>query len=109
MGLPVPNLVRKSKHVSQNCIKKSDMSVSDFTPHETEEIAEELDCECGADCIVQPLEPKGFVMLKLATKKTMKYFVELIKEMEPDGYKIKFLGNDSQIGHFVSQSLKILQ
>jgi hypothetical protein len=23
MGLPIPNLGRKSKHVSQNCIKKS--------------------------------------------------------------------------------------
>jgi hypothetical protein len=50
-----------------------------FYPHETEEFTEEGDCEDGVDCIAQPLEPNGFVLLKLATKKIMKYFVGLIQ------------------------------
>ena len=36
------------------------------------------------DCITQPLEPNDFVLLKLATEKTVKHFVGLIQEMEPD-------------------------
>ena len=90
LGFPIPNLGRKSKHVSQNCIKNSDISDSDFTPHETDEFSEEGNCENGADCTAQALEPNTFLLLKLSTKKTVKYFVELIKEMGLDGCRIKF-------------------
>jgi hypothetical protein len=45
------------------------MSDSDFTTHETDEFIEKDNCKIGLDCITQPLEPKYFVLLKLATKK----------------------------------------
>ena len=71
LGLPIPNLGRKPKHVSQNCINNSDKSDSDFASHETDGFTEEGDCEDGADCIAQPLGPNNFVLLKLKTKKTV--------------------------------------
>jgi hypothetical protein len=37
-----------------------------------------------------PIEPNDFVLVKFATKKTVKYFVVLIQEFGPDNYKIKF-------------------
>jgi hypothetical protein len=45
------------------------MSDSDLTTHKTDKFTEEDDCEDGVDCFTQPLEPNGFVLLKLATKK----------------------------------------
>ena len=68
LGLPIPNIGRKPKHVSQSFIKNSDKSGSDFTHHENDDFTEEDSCENGADCIAQPLEPNDFVLLKLATK-----------------------------------------
>jgi hypothetical protein len=67
------------------------MSISDFTTHETDEYSEDDDCEDDVDCLTRPLEPNDFVLLKLATKKTVKYFVGLIQEMEPSGYNTIFL------------------
>jgi hypothetical protein len=67
------------------------MSDSDFTQHETDEFTEEGDCEGGAGCITQPLEPNDFILLKLATKKTVKYFVGLIQNMDLDICTIKFI------------------
>ena len=68
------------------------MSDSDLTTHETDEFTEEEeDCEDGVDCITQPLEPNSSVLLKLATKKRVKYFVGVNHKMEPDGYTIRFL------------------
>jgi hypothetical protein len=40
-------------------------------------------------CLNQPNEPNNFVLVKFATKKTAKYFVELIPELGPDHCKIK--------------------
>jgi hypothetical protein len=42
------------------------------------------------DCLNQPIEPNNFVLVKFATKRTVKYFVRLIQELGPDNYKIKF-------------------
>ena len=67
------------------------MSNSDYATHETDEYTGEDDFEDDVDCIPQPLEPNDFLLLKLATKKTVKYFVGLIREMEPDGYNTKLL------------------
>jgi hypothetical protein len=67
------------------------MSDSDFTTHATDEFTEEVVCEECVACITQPLEPNDFVVLKLATKKTVKYFAGLIEEMEPDVYNSRFL------------------
>ena len=47
------------------------------------------------DCLTQPLEPNDFVLLKLETKKTVKYFVGLIQEMKPDGCNTSFLNKRS--------------
>jgi hypothetical protein len=57
----------------------SDMSDSDFTFHEIDEFEEEGNCEGGADCITPPLKRNDFVLRKLATKETLKYFVGLIQ------------------------------
>ena len=43
------------------------------------------------DCLTQPLEPNDFVLLKLETKKTVKYFVGLIQEMKPGGCSTSLL------------------
>jgi hypothetical protein len=51
------------------------MSHSDLTTPETDEFTLEDDCADGVDCITQLLEPNSFVLLKLATKKKVKYFV----------------------------------
>ena len=72
-------------------MKNPDISDSDLTPHENNEFTEEVNCEGGVDCIVRPLEPNDFVLLKLATKKTAKYFVGLIQGIGSDGCKIKFM------------------
>jgi hypothetical protein len=77
--------------VTERYKTNSDMSGSDFTFNETDEFTEEGNCEGGADCIAQSLEPNDFVLLKLATKKRVKYFVGLIKEVRSDGCKVKFL------------------
>ena len=58
---------------------KKNQSDSDFTAHETDEFTEEGNCEGGADCIAQTLEPNDFVLLKLSTKIIVKYFVGLIQ------------------------------
>ena len=71
--------------------KNSETSDSDLTPHKNDEFTEEVNCEGGVDCIVLPLEPNDFVLLKLATKKTAKYFVGLIQGIGSDGCKIKFM------------------
>jgi hypothetical protein len=87
----------KSRKEVKTCVTglyttNSDLSYSDFTPpHETDELTEEGDCEGAADCITQALEPNGFVLLKLATKKTVKYLIGLIQEIGLDGCKIKIL------------------
>jgi hypothetical protein len=54
------------------------MSISDFTTHDCDKYTGEDD----VDCFTQPLETNDFVLPKLTTKKTMKYFVGLIQEME---------------------------
>ena len=67
------------------------MCESDFTAHQTDEFTEEDDCEDGVNCMTQPFEPNDFVLLESVTEKLMKYFVELIQEIEPDGYNTRFL------------------
>ena len=57
----------------------SDMSDSDFTFHVTDEFTKESNCEGGAGSIVQPVKPNEFVLIKLATKKRVKYFDGLIQ------------------------------
>jgi hypothetical protein len=37
------------------------------------------------ECITQQIEPNNFVLMKNEKKKTVKYFVGLIKETGPDG------------------------
>ena len=70
IGPSNPKLKKEVKtYVTELYKTRSDMSDSYFTPHETNEFAEEVKCECGADCIVQPLESYDFVLLKSATKK----------------------------------------
>ena len=79
-GTPNPNLRKKVK----TCVTKlyktdSYTSISDFTTHEYDEYTGEDDCEDDVDCLTQPLEPNVVVLLKLATKKTVKYSVGLIQ------------------------------
>jgi hypothetical protein len=62
------------------------MSDSDFATQANDEFTQEDFCE---GCV--PLEPNEFAVLKLATKKTVKYFVGLIEEMERDVYNTRFL------------------
>lgn len=54
------------------------MSDWDIISHETNEFAEEDEYENDMDCITQQPESNNFVLLKLAEKKTVKYFVGLI-------------------------------
>jgi hypothetical protein len=62
------------------------------------------DCEDGVDFTTQPLKPNDFVLLKLATKKAVKYFIGLIQKMKPD-----FWISDPHVGYSVSERLKTLQ
>ena len=79
---PIGPSYPKSRKEVETCVtelyKNSDIFDSDFTSHETDEFTEECDCEDRAVCIAQPSEPNDFVLIKLATKKTVKYLVELI-------------------------------
>jgi hypothetical protein len=90
VGLSIQNAGSNSKHVTKLFKTDSDISDSEFTTHETNKFAEEGDCEDGMDCLTQPLEPNYFVLVKLATKNAVKYFVGLIQEVVPDGYSINF-------------------
>jgi len=67
------------------------MSHSDLATPETDEFTLEGDCADGVDRITQPLEPNSFALLKLVTKKKVKYFVGVNHEMEPNGCNIRFL------------------
>jgi hypothetical protein len=67
------------------------MSDLDITSHETDKFTEEYDCENDVDCFTQPTDPNDCVLLNLAVKKTVKYFVGLIQEKRPDGYNTRFL------------------
>jgi hypothetical protein len=55
-------------------LRDSNVCDSDFTTHKTVKFTEEDGCKDGVDCTSQPLEPNDFVLLQLATKKTVKYF-----------------------------------
>ena len=95
MGHPITQSNNLKKKV-ETCVTKlyktdSHMSDSDFTTHETDEFAVDDVCEDSVGCITHPLESNDFVGLKLATKKTVKYFVGLIEEMEPSVYNTRFL------------------
>jgi len=61
------------------------MSDSVIASHETGEFAKKDDCEDGADCFTQPLDPNDFVLLNLVTQITVMHFVVLIHEMRPGG------------------------
>jgi hypothetical protein len=67
--------------VGASVLEDPDMSISDFTTHECDKYTGEDDCEDDVDCLTEPLETNDFVLLKLTTKKTVKYFVGLIQEM----------------------------
>lgn len=56
------------------------MPDSDFTTDETDELTAEDNCEKCLNCIFQLLESEDFVIIKFATKKTVKYVFELIQE-----------------------------
>jgi len=81
-----------------------EMSDADFTTHENDEFTEEVDWENGLGCIAQPLVSHDFVLIKFATKKTVKYFIGLIQETKPI-----FWTSDPSDGYFVSERLKTLQ
>jgi hypothetical protein len=86
-GTPNSILIKKVKAFVKRLYKTdSDMPDSDFTTDETDEFTAEDNCEKCLDCISQLLESEDFVIIKLATKKTVKYVVELIQEIWPDGY-----------------------
>lgn len=107
VGFSIQNARRKSKCVTKLYETDSDTSDSDFTTHETNKFAEEDDFEDDMDCRTQPLEPNYFVLVKLAMKNTLKYFVGLIQEVVPDDYSIHI--QKKHAGHFVFQRLKTLQ
>jgi hypothetical protein len=67
------------------------MPDSDYTTHATDEFREEDSCEDCVACITEPLEPNDYAVLKLTTKKTVKYFVGLIEEMERNVNNTRFL------------------
>ena len=52
---------------------------SDFTTRQTDKFTEEGDCKNEMDSINQPNMPNDFVLVKCATKKTVKYSVGLIQ------------------------------
>jgi len=107
VGFSIQNAGRKSKCVTKLYETDSDISDSDFTIHKTNKFAEEDECDDGMDCLTQPFERNYFVLVKLATKNTVKYFVGLIQEVVPNGYSIHF--QKKHVGHFVFQRLKTLQ
>jgi len=67
------------------------MSDLDITSHETDNFTEEDDCGNDVDCFTQPTDPNDCLLLNLAAKKTVKYFVGLTQEKGPDGYNTRFL------------------
>jgi hypothetical protein len=69
----------------------SKMSDSDITCNEADKFAEEDDCGIDVDCFTQPTEPNDFVLLNVAAKKTVRYFVRLIQDKSPDDCKTRFL------------------
>lgn len=89
--LSIQNAGRNSKHVTELYEADSEISDSDFTTHKTNRFAEEDDYEDDTDCITQSLEPNCCVLVKLAMKNAVKYFVGLIQEVAPNGYNIHFL------------------
>lgn len=56
------------------------MSGSNIISHETDKCREEDDCGNDVDCFTQPTDPNDCVLLNLAAKKTVKYFVGLAKK-----------------------------
>jgi len=76
----------RSRYMCYKTVLRDQHFDSDFTTHKTDKFTEEDGCKDGVDCTSQPLEPNDFVLLKLATKKKVKYFVGLIQELGPDGY-----------------------
>ena len=67
------------------------MSDSDIASHETDEFTEEDDCEDNMDCFTQSIKPSDFLLLNSATRKTVKYSVQLIQQFGFDGYSTRFL------------------
>jgi len=67
------------------------MSDLDITSQETDKFTEEYDCGNDVDCFIQPTDPNYCVLLNLAAKKTVEYFVGLIQEKWPNGYNTRFL------------------
>jgi hypothetical protein len=67
------------------------MSDSDITSHENDKCREEDDCGNVVDWFTQATDPNDCVLLNLATKNRVKYFVGLIQEKGPDGYNTRFL------------------
>ena len=67
------------------------MPDSDFTTHQNDEFTEEVGWENSLDCTAQPLVQHDLVLLKFATKKTVKYFIGLIKDMDPCSYNTRSL------------------
>jgi hypothetical protein len=89
----------KTKRKSKTFIKKlgpyetdSESSDSNFTIHdESDDFAEETGFEPEVSSLTQSLEPIDFVFVVFATKKTIKYFLEQMKETGPHEYLINFL------------------
>lgn len=83
-GTPRPKPRKKVEtYVTKLQKRDSDISDSEFTTHESDRFTEQGDCEDRVD-FNQPLEANDFVLLKLATKKAVKYFIGLIQKMKPD-------------------------
>jgi len=61
----------------------SNTSDSECTTHESDKFTEEGDFDDGVDFTTQPLKPNDFVLLKLATKEEVEYFIRLIEERKP--------------------------
>ena len=85
------------------------MPGSDFTTHENDEFTEAVDWENDLDCIVQPLVPHDFVLLKFLTKKTVKYFIGLIQEKDSDSYNARSLNKRLKCWIFCLRKFKTLQ
>jgi hypothetical protein len=58
------------------------------------------------DCFTQPLEPNNFVLLHLATKKTVKYFVGLVQETGIDGYNTRLMRKQLTCWTFCFQEIE---
>jgi hypothetical protein len=106
----------KTKRKPKTFIKKlgpyetdSESSDSNFIIHdESDDFAEETGSEPEVGTLTQSLEPNEFVLVRFATRKTIKYFVWQMREMGPHEYLINFLRSDPQFGNFVYQKLKTL-